>query len=114
MNLLINIFLSSTVQLDFPIPKHISYKTVDIIRAIITLVLVISFVTFFLIMSSKEIRKICPDGKNTALGGKYKRNFWTMKNDILIILIWSVLIPINAFLKAFSDSIYSKLGNMED
>jgi hypothetical protein len=61
-------------------------------------------------MIHKEIKKICPNGRNSALGGQYKRNFWTLNTDILIIICWAIDMVLSVIIYTNNEEIMQRIG----
>ena len=81
-----------------------------IIRTLIMMVIMSVVISFFVKMSHREIKRICPQGSHSALGGQHNRNFWTLNTDILIITIWAIVVPFNVVISAQNEAISKLIG----
>ena len=81
-----------------------------VIRSLITVVIIAVSILFFIKIILREIKRICPEGSHSALGGRRNRNFWTLKTDILIILCWAIVVPFNGIISAQNETIRQYIG----
>ena len=85
-------------------------QTKKVIRMLVTWVLTGVLISFIVSMSKKEIKKICPRGLNGAIGGQYKRNFWTLDTDMLIVKCWWIVVPFNCIISTHNEEIKQHIG----
>ena len=81
------------------------------IRHLITVVIWFSFGYFFTWSSRAEVKKLCPGGKNSLLGGKQKRNIQTLEQDFRMLLCWCVFTVLDNCLVVFVQAYQHILGN---
>ena len=80
------------------------------IRHLITVFIWFSFGYFFTSSTRAEVKKLCPGGKCSMLGGRKKRNIQTLEQDFRMLLCWCVFTVLDNCLVVFVQAYQHILG----